>query len=80
MKGKAMKIDNSVKQWEAFCITESGEYIEWRGLRFGQAKWRYQFLKRGMLWRGQKLKACGYQLDRADKYNIGTSLSLLESA
>jgi hypothetical protein len=73
----AMKIDNSVKQWEAFCITESGEYIEWRGLRFGQAKWRYQFLKRGMLWRGQKLKACGYQLDRADQYNISASFSQL---
>lgn len=76
----AMKIDNSVKQWHAFGITENGECIVWRGLRFGQAKWRYQFLKRGMLWRGQKLKACGYQLDRADAYNISTSLSLLESA
>jgi hypothetical protein len=76
-----MKIDNNVKQWHAFGITENDEFIVWRGLRFGQAKWRYQYLKRGMLWRGQKLKACGYQLDGADQYNISTSTSpsLLES-
>ena len=61
-----MAQDNTRREWEAHCETFTGERIEWRGLRHRQAVWRYQFLKRGMMWRGQSLKACGYSLVGGD--------------
>lgn len=55
-----MTQDNTRPEWEAHCVTFTGERIEWRGLRHRQALWRYQFLKRSMQWRGQSLRQFGY--------------------
>lgn len=52
--------------WEAFGIfADTGEKIAWRGLREKQAKWRYNFLRRGFLWQGRKLKSAGYRRNSA---------------
>jgi hypothetical protein len=59
-----MAINNTKPQWQAHCITSKGERIVWRALRHRQAKWRYDFLRAGMIWRGMPLKECGYsQID-----------------
>lgn len=57
-----MAIDNTRAEWEAHCVTSKGKRIEWLGLRHRQAKWRYDFLRAGMMWRGESLKECGYSL------------------
>lgn len=61
-----MNVDNSNPIWEAHCITDKGEKIEWLGLRYRQAKWRYDRLRSAMLWRGMPLKACGYSLNKGE--------------
>ena len=56
-----MKIDNSVKQWQAYCITEIGEIIRWSGLRHRQAKWRFDMLRKRMLFNDEWLFEVGYK-------------------
>jgi hypothetical protein len=46
--------------WTAWAILTDGQKIAWPKLRQGQAKWRFDFLKRGMLYRGVEIKKCGY--------------------
>jgi hypothetical protein len=58
-----MAQDNTRPDFMAYAVTESGERFEWRGLRYRQAKWRQEFLARGMLWRGKPLAECGFELD-----------------
>jgi hypothetical protein len=48
--------------WTAWAILTDGQKIAWPKLRQGQAKWRFDFLKRGMLYRGVAIKKCGYQI------------------
>ena len=60
-----MAIDNTRPVWSAHCVTTKGERIVWRGLRHRQAKWRYDFLRSGMLWQGKALKEAGYRLESA---------------
>ena len=48
------------KNWKAWAILNDGQKIAWPNLRQGQAKWRFDFLKRGMLYRGVAIKKCGY--------------------
>ena len=57
-----MKIDNSVKQWQAYCITKSGERIEWNDLRHRQAKWRFDMLRKRMLFNDEWLLEAGYKI------------------
>ena len=57
-----MKIDNSVKQWQAYCITKSGKRIEWHNLRHRQAKWRFDMLRKRMLFNDEWLLEAGYKI------------------
>ena len=47
--------------WEAYAATFDGQEFQWKGLRKTQAIWRYNFLRRGFLWRGHSLKSVGYR-------------------
>jgi hypothetical protein len=53
-------LTNMEKNWKAWAILTDGQQIAWPNLRQGQAKWRFDFLKRGMLYRGVEIKKCGY--------------------
>jgi hypothetical protein len=48
--------------WTAWAILADGQKIAWPKLRQGQAKWRFDFIRRGMLWRGVKVRKCGYNI------------------
>jgi hypothetical protein len=51
------------KNWTAWAILADGQKIAWPNLRQAQAKWRHDFIKRGMLWRGIAVKQCGYRIN-----------------
>lgn len=48
--------------WTAWAILADGQKIAWPKLRHGQAKWRFDFIRRGMLWRGVEVIKCGYNI------------------
>lgn len=48
--------------WTAWAILVDGQKIAWPKLRQGQAKWRFDFIRRGMLWRGIEVRKCGYNI------------------
>jgi hypothetical protein len=48
--------------WTAWAILADGQKIAWPKLRQAQAKWRFDFIKRGMLYRGMDVKKCGYHI------------------
>jgi hypothetical protein len=47
--------------WIAWVILEDGQKLAWPNLRQAQAKWRFDFIKRGMVYEGVKVKRCGYR-------------------
>lgn len=49
------------KTHRAYAVTKSGQFIEWRDLRIGQAKWRFHKLARTMSYNGEELKECGHE-------------------
>lgn len=49
--------------YTAYAETIEGKRYEWRGLRLTQAQWRHNFLRRGMLWRGEQLRITGFHME-----------------
>ena len=53
-----MKTNN----WTAWAILTDGRKLAWPKLREKQAKWRFDRLKSGMLYRGVEVTKCGYSI------------------
>lgn len=47
--------------WIAWAILADGQKLAWPNLRQAQAKWRHDFIKRGMVYEGVKVNRCGYR-------------------
>ena len=55
-------LTNMESNWTAWAILADGQQIAWPKLRRTQAKWRFDFIRRGMLYRGIDVKKCGYHI------------------
>lgn len=49
--------------YTAYAETINGKRYQWTGLRLTQAQWRHNFLRRGMLWRGEQLRVTGFHIE-----------------